>query len=492
MDLMYTRHELEKLASQMYNEIAGRPRTVSRFTHGGYDSVRYRAGKSQVFCNTQSNFNLEDMHLGMYSQTGVHFPVSLDYEKLIVARDIMTKRFRFSLKSVALPDDERCLWIESPEKINYFDREMRAFTESHPDTSIRRSLEVQQRVIVNSGGGVVIQSTPFFEIMYEHGLKPIPTHRSVNAVVRHNLDIRNFTDLIKYMADPTPDKKIKSASNFTDAFHELFSLSNLRMATIHGQEPIRSRYDVVVLTGTAAHEIFGHHFEEPIRFLHFGDSATFKFGQIVENEDLMLVDDPTFEIEGYNVWSFSPFDAYGRERKPVVNIDKGRVVGFLGGEYVDQDGLESFVNMKKSESVGCSAQYLDGSFPQPRMTCTVIDGKTEDVDLEGKLVVVPSKGRTDSSDKTYNVQASECYIIKGGVPLRIIPLQLSGGINDAIAEMVLLDDETYNTGLCQVDDPISGGGSKVPVAQFAKSQLWQKVQVYPLPLRDRHVQILTK
>jgi len=41
-----------------------------------------------------------------------------------------------------------------------------------------------------------------------------------------------MVNLIPFIADPTPDKRIKNAANFTDAFHELHSLSRLRFGSL--------------------------------------------------------------------------------------------------------------------------------------------------------------------------------------------------------------------------------------------------------------------
>ncbi len=139
---------------------------------------------------------------------------------------------------------------------------------------------------------------------------------------------------------------------------------------------------------------------------------------------------------------------------------------------------------------------MDGHFPQPRMSCTVLDGPTENFDLEGKILLVSHEGHTQPQDKTYMVKSYEAYVVKDGEPQRVIPLQVTGGINQALANMVLLDDKSYQTGMCGKPEPIyypqSRGVAEVQVSQLAKSQLWLRQQVYPLPISDVHLKVLKR
>jgi predicted Zn-dependent protease len=129
------------------------------------------------------------------------------------------------------------------------------------------------------------------------------------------------------------------------------------------------------------------------------------------------------------------------------------------------------------------------------MTCTVIDGPSEDFDLEGMILVVAHNGETDPLRKTYTIRSYESYVVKDGKPERIIPLQISGGINQALSNIALLKDSTYQAGICTKVEPIyyprPTGISQVPVSQFAKSQMWMNQQVYPLPISDVHLKVLT-
>jgi predicted Zn-dependent protease len=120
------------------------------------------------------------------------------------------------------------------------------------------------------------------------------------------------------------------------------------------------------------------------------------------------------------------------------------------------------------------------------MSCTVIDGPTQDIDLEGKVLVVSHEGSTDTLRKTYEVKAFEAYVIKNGEPERTAPLLITGGINQALANISLLEDLNYQAGMCSKPEPIyypqPRGRALVPVSQFAKTQLWEGQQVYPLPI----------
>jgi predicted Zn-dependent protease len=272
-------------------------------------------------------------------------------------------------------------------------------------------------------------------------------------------------------------------------------VSGLKYGTLEDAGiPLSELYDVVVLTGVPIHEIFGHHFEEPLRFLEFGESGTFKAGQNITNKSIVLKDDPTQKINELGVLGFSNFDAYGRRRLPRVHIQNGKVVEFLGSEYADNtDKLKQYLNLDRSSFVGNAVQSIDGSFPQPRMSCTVFDGPASKKDLEGKILLVPHEGHTRATDKTYLLMSFECYVVKNGEPQRVIPLQVTGGINQALANIELLDDMNYQTGMCGKSDPINNShDSRVPSSQISRSQIWRGQQVYPLPISDRHLKILSR
>jgi predicted Zn-dependent protease len=496
-ELIRTASELEQIADVLLNEVRQYKdeNVVSRYIQIICDTAMFINGQKCEWKYSQSNLNKEMMERGIYTQTDVDDLLPHNVAEVTVARDLQDHRFHFHPKGIPLPTEEEVYLESIPTGITWYDAELRAFTKEHKNTRLTRTLIVEQRVIVNSQGGRVIQTIPFFGISYSHGYKPIPTSRDISAVCTSEEEIKRLTDFIKYVADPTPDKRIKKAQSFSEAFHELYKISGLRYGSLEEAGiPLSELYDVIMLTGVPVHEIFGHHFEEPIRFLDFGESGTFKYGQNIHNKDIILMDNPHQEIEGLRVQGFTYVDAYGRKREPRVHIKDGKVVGFLGSEYADPEKLKHYMNVEQSNFVGNASQYNDGMFPQPRMSCTIIDGPTEDIDVEGKILLVSHKGNTNPQDKTYIVKAYEAYVVREGEPRRVIPLQVTGGINQALARIVLLDDENYQTGMCGKPEPIyypqSHRQAQVPVSQFAKSQMWRGQQVYPLPLSDAHLRVL--
>jgi len=499
-ELIRTRSQLEQIADLLYKEIKQfkSENVVSRYIRVIYDSATFINGQKSWWQYCQSNLNKEMINRGIYTQTSVDDLLPHNVEEVAIARDLKEHRFHFHPKGIPLPTEEESYIEPIPSGITMYDSELREFTKTHKNTQLTRTLTVEQRVIVNSKGGKVIQTIPFFSISYSHGYNPIPTTRNIDVVCTSKDEIKRLTSLIKYLPDPTPDKRIKKAKSFSEAFDELYKISKLKYGSLEEAGiPLSELYDVVMLTGTPIHEIFGHHFEEPIRSLDSGESGTFKYGQNIQNKDIVLMDNPQQKIEGFRVWGFTYVDAYGRKREPRIHIKDGKVVGFLGSEYADSEKLKQYMNLEKSNFVGNASQYIDGTFPQPRMTCTVMDGSTEDIDLEGKILLVPHEGHTRPQDKTYKVKAYEAYVVRNGKPERVIPLQVTGGINQALANIVLLNDKSYQANMCSKPEPIYYSGSteimaEVPVSQFVKTQMWKAQQVYPLPISPAHLKILRK
>lgn len=495
-ELIRNQEELETVADLMSEELrSSNGNSVSRYTRVTYEGARFINGQKSEWNASDSNFNKEDLDEGIYTQTDVDDLLTHNFDEVVVARDLQDHRFRFSPKGISLPTEESVHFEDIPEEIDFYDNEMREFTRGHKGSVLVRVLRVEQKVIVNSKGGNVIQSVPFFRMSYSQGYQPIPTERALAVVCNSDEDVRRLPEMIKYIADPTPDKRIKESKTFSQAFGELYKISPLRFGSLEEAGiPLAGLYDVVMLTGVPIHEIFGHHFEEPIRFLDFGESGTFKHGQEIRNRNLVLKDNPAQRIADFRVEGFTYFDAYGRRREERTHLQDGKVVGFLGSEYADPEKLKQFMNLEKSQFVGNASQHTDGFLPQPRMSCTVIDGFTEDIDLEGKILLVSHEGHTTPQDKTYMVKSYEAYVLKDGEPRKVIPLQVTGGINQALDNMALLDDESYQTGMCGKPEPIyypqSRGIAQVPVSQFAKSQLWREQQVYPLPISDVHLRVL--
>ncbi|MDI6806844.1 MAG: metallopeptidase TldD-related protein [Candidatus Aenigmarchaeota archaeon] len=493
-ELIKSTAELKTIAELLSEEVKNdEDRIVSRYTRVIHDLSVFHDGKESKHVYAQSNLNKELIEKGIYTQTEIEDLCQANLKKIQVARDLKEHRFHFKSKGISLPAEEAVYEEKIPTEVDMYDNEFKQFTKEHADTKITRSLRVEQKVIVNSKGGKVVQTIPIFGIFYHQGYNPIPLKRNLGVVCTSAQDVRNLTKLIKRMVDPTPTKRINNSASFSEAFHELFQLYPLKCGSLEeAGMPSAGLFDVCTLGGTFIHEIFGHHFEEPLRTLEFGDVATFKYDQATQNKTIILKDDPTQIVEGFRVQGFTYVDAYGRRREPRTLIEGGKVKGFLGSEYVDSENLKRYLGLDKSEFVGNAVQS-DGLFPQPAASCTVIDGSAEDVDLEGKLLLNPSYGTTNRQDKTYSLTAFESYVIKNGKAQRLIPLQVTGGINQALANLHLLADTNYQSGVCNKPEPLyAQRETEVLVSQFTKSQLWAAQQVYPLPLSDRHLKILTK
>ena len=115
------------------------------------------------------------------------------------------------------------------------------------------------------------------------------------------------------------------------------------------------------------------------------------------------------------------------------------------------------------------------------------------MDLEGKILVVAHTGHTNPHDKTYVVQAEECYVVRNGEPQRVIPLQITGGINQALAYLTVLPEMSYQIGMCGKSNPVNPQeNATTPVSQLTRTQLWGSQQVYPLPIQQRHLDVLVK
>ncbi len=489
-ELVKSPSELEEIAEILLNQVEGKRNCISRFTISSADSVTYVMGKRKNAVSSFGNMNLEDLDSRVYSQTEIDDLTLGNVFEAAVQRDLNSHHYSMAWKGNLLPSDQLVYNLEIPSNQSSFDREIREFTKCHPNSKIKRTLRVVQKVIVNSRIGVAIQTIPFFSISYISGYNPLLVSRELQAVCKSNEDIRRFSSLIKYMPDPTLDGEIKSSRTFSQAFDKLYGLSGLKFGSFDDAGiPITTLYDVVMLTGVPVHEIFGHHFEEPIGIIEFGEIGNFKYGQKVSNKGLVLMDDPERMIEGFNVLGFTFFDAYGRPRPKRIHISEGKIEEFLGGEYMDPGKLKTYLGADQSPFFGNSSQE-EGNFPHPRMSCTVLDGKTEKIDLEGRILLVPNSGHTQPMDKTYRVDAYEAYIVKHGEPLRIVPVMVTGGINQAFENLVLLEDFSYNSGLCMKMDPVTRCSAHIPVSQFSRNQLWKSQQVYSLPIPDYQIQAL--
>jgi hypothetical protein len=186
-------------------------------------------------------------------------------------------------------------------------------------------------------------------------------------------------------------------------------------------------------------------------------------------------------VEGYPVCGSYRFDAYGRPSTSKLHICDSVVREHLGSEYVDLKNLEGFLGIRKSHSVGNARQGDDGSFPQSRMSCTVLDGEVENVDWGGKIIMVPHNGYVVDGS-FFKVLASECYVLSGcGEPERVGPLEGSRAVYDAMIGMHLVPGHTYHIGTCTKPSVLeSGVDTEVPVSFLVKNQLWEHLTIRPL------------
>lgn len=498
-ELIKSCEELKQIAVALASEIANPAENiVSRYMKITYDTVSFVNGKKQMQKNAATQVNLEHMDAGIYTKADIDDLFTHNIAEVLLSRTLQKARFQLSSKGVRLPTEQKIYYVEIPTGIEMYDQEFAEFTKRHPNTRIIRDLSVQQRVIVNSQKGIVIQSIPFFTISYLHGYEPLSTQRVLAAVCSSEEDIARFPELIQWLPDPTVEKRIKRAGSFSEAFHTLHALSPLRYGSLEEAGlPLAGLYDPIVLTGVPAHEVFGHHFEEPMHFLEFAEVATFKKGQDIKNQDIVIMDNPYSTIQNFHVAGFTFVDAYGRKREVRTHVKEGKCLEFLGGEYANPDNLQAYLHYNNAENntfVGNTCQYIDGRFPQPRMSCTFLDGKTEKVDLEGKLLIVPHAGYTRNQDKTFVLDAKECYVIKDGEPRRVAPVKVTGSINHALENLTLLEDWNYDPGMCgkpafRWED---GSTATVPVSQITRSQMWRDQQVFPLPMPDNYLKRMIK
>lgn len=486
--------DLFPLKDWMVKEVGQTGNVVSRYMRLLESSAAFNSGRVIEKTDASAYLNKEDMSNGLYKIGGIPFLVPDNFELAKIQRDIYYSAFNFRPKGIDLPTDNKEFIQKLPEGIDMFDEELKEFSKEHKSVNLIRSLFVEQRINVNSGGGCFVQQIPFLRIIYEQGYVPIITSRSLSAVCSSESDVKKITNLIKCLPDPTLDKRIRNSSGLSEAFHELYNISKLKYGYLKETKLNPGKvHDVIVLSGIPVHEIFGHHFEEQVRLMNFGESNAFELGQQVNN-DIIMSDNPSQKVGGLRVVGFTNIDAYGRERKERTHIKNNEVVGFLGSEYIDTEMIKNFYGMDKSDFVGNASQFIDGCFPQARMSCTVLDGRTEKLDhdeMEKMIHLVSNSGHTNNQEKTYQIDSSECYVIEDGEPKRLLPLQINGAILPALEQLVLLDEFIYDSGVCGKSNPINiNQTAKVPVSEFARNQLWKNQQVTTRPIHDYQIKIL--
>ena len=181
-ELVKDQSELEALADLMSEEVRGLDEpVVSRFTIVHLDSNQFIGGKKLSVVGMTSNINLERMTSEIYSEINDIDLTTHNLGQATIARDLEPNRFTFQSKGKELPQDSNVFVYPIPTGIGMYDKEFMDFTKEHPDTYITIALSVEQKIIVNSSGGIAIQSIPFFQITCDHGYQPIPLRRTVTA-----------------------------------------------------------------------------------------------------------------------------------------------------------------------------------------------------------------------------------------------------------------------------------------------------------------------
>ncbi|MFZ5955723.1 MAG: hypothetical protein ACOYT4_04830 [Nanoarchaeota archaeon] len=489
-ELIKTKSDLEDIAQAMHDEIKdSKTKVIYRCFRLLTTGAHFIDGKKTCWTNRSCNLNKEDMDSGIYFTTNSDDVFKHNLKQISTSGALTGCRFKFLQKEIPLPEDKLIFYEKNPSHINFYDEEFQDFTKEHKDVKITRWLTIEQKIVVNSKGGIKIQSIPFFHISYAQGYNPLDVNRHIGVACNSKEEMKNLYNIIKYLPDPTPDKRIRNANTFFKALNEIYNVSS----KIECKNLRQGIYDIVILNGVPIHEIFGHHFEEPIRCLNFGESNPFRIMQRLKNVNLLLKDDANTTIAEFRPIGFTYFDAYGRKRESKTHIENGQVNEFLGSEYADLEKLNDYMGIGNGSRPGNASQFIDGMFPQSRMSCTVLDGITKNLDLEEKLIMIPQSGDTDSDLKTFRLTSHECYILNNSELQRIPPVQVTGGILNALSNLELLEDHSYSIGMCAKPEPICfKRKAEVPVSQFVRAQLWREQQVFPLPIPESYIQSLQK
>jgi len=473
-----TEAELLSIAESMSKLAKPKKLSVLRYRQIVIDSMYIDRGRQNISrCSLSATYNEEDIHAQIYSS--VHGEEMFEYN--IPQFEEWKRRseapYLFTNKGFPLPT-KRFVDVRSlPSNFERWDDDFKAFTLEYKNERITRDFGVEQQIIVNSRGGVIVESRPFMSIHYRQGYHPYMATRSIGAYVSTNEDVDKLPLLIKYIPDPTPDRCVNAAETFTDAFARLHKISNEIVYPDLESSGLSDEltHDVIMLSGVPIHEIFGHQFEEPVYPLQVGQQSLFPIGKNVQNGNLILRDNPCQKIEGLDVLGSYRFDSYGRPSQEKVHIENSRVKEHLGCEYVDLKNLKTYLGIDESFSVGNARQGDDGYFPQARMSCTVLEGKEEEeIDWGGKVLMVPFNGYVLDGN-FFKVMSSECYAIDGdGQPKRLGPLEGSRAIYDAIIGMHILPGKSHHVGSCSKPGVIEDGDeAEVTVSFFTNHQMWE-------------------
>ena len=482
-DLIKTEADLISLAEAIAARLPPDEDVVARYRQVVFESMHTDHGRKNLnHCGLSATYNVENLSTNIYSYVRGEelFPHTLDdFERW---RERNEAPFVFTRKGFPLPREQSIRWISPPAGYDRWDDELIHFTRDHPGDRITREFAVEQIITVNSQGGLVIESKPFMGVFLRHGYDPLTVSRNMGAYVFSDEDVGRFPVLLKYLPDPTPDRRLQRAASFWESFDALARISEVRHPDLQSVGlPDVLTHDVLMVNGVPVHEIFGHQFEEPVYPLQVGLRSLFPVGKNVQNSGVVLLDNPHQTVEGYPVCGSYRFDAYGRPSTSKVHIRDSVVCEHLGSEYIDLKNLEGFLGIPKSESMGNARQGDDGSFPQSRMSCTVLEGEVEDVDWSGKIIMVPHNGYVVDGS-FFKVLASECYVLNGsGEPERVGPLEGSRAVYDAMIGMHLVPGQAYHIGTCSKPSVLeSGVDTEVAVSFLAHNQLWERLTIRPL------------
>ena len=480
-----SRDELLEIAEKLLSLAKPSRQCVYRYKQVVYDSIYVDRGRTNVNrCGLNATYNVEDIESQVYSTVRGEeiFPFNIPQFEEWRQRSEMP--YLFTHKGIPLPTERHVDYRAIPSNFERWDEELSAFTREYKNERITRDFGIEQRILVNSSGGMIIESIPFFSLYYRQGYGPFMISRSIGAHVSSNEDIHRIPRLIKYLPDPTPDRRINRAKTFSEAFARLYEISHQVVYPDLDAADLDNdlTHDVIMLSGVPIHEIFGHQFEEPIYPLQVGQRSLFPIDKNVQNPNLILRDNPLQQIEGLEVCGSFHYDSYGRKTQEKTHIENSRVREHLGGEYVDLKNLSTYLGIEKSASIGNARQGDDGSFPQPRMSCTVLEGKEEEeIDWCGKLVMVPFNGYVLDGN-FFKVLSSECYVIdKKGNPIRLGPLEGSRAIYDAIIGMHILPGKSHHIGSCSKPNVLEeGSDTEVMVSFFTNHQMWEHLTLRSL------------
>jgi hypothetical protein len=479
-----SKEELHEIASHLLKLAKQKRQCVYRYKQTVYDSSFLERGRINLNrCGLLTTYNAEDLDERIFSAINGEelFPFN------IPAFEEWRKReetpFVFTKKGIPLPTECVTDYRDIPTNYEQWDEDLRSFSAAYQNERVTRDFGVKQEVIVNSAGGVIILSRPFFALYYRQGYGHNIVTRSIGAFVSSNQQVNRLPELIAYISDPTPDGKIRREKTFTDAFAALHEVSHRIVYTDLKSANMADHltHDVIMLSGVPVHEIFGHQFEEPIEPIPVGQQSLFQVGKNVKNTNLILSDNPNLEIAGLEALGSFQFDSYGRRTRKKIHISDAMVQEHLGSEYVDLKNLATFLGVEKSDSVGSARQGNEGNFPQPRMSCTILEGKEiEDISWEGKLLMVPSHGYVLDGN-FFKLMASECYVVEEGQPKRICPLEGSRAIYDAIIGMHILPGTSYHIGSCSKPCVLEeGNDSEITVSIYANHQMWENLTLRSL------------